>query len=165
MRRDLRSFIRSGRPAESLVFSDVRGGWMVPRYFCARKLGQGGPPPTRQLAEVRPEGMRPSPARPRSVADVQGDHAARQLLRRGQRGCRRGGAPGEAAAGEGSGAARGCSTVTGQTSSRHPLRSPLTSSAATSSHAYVASGFTLVRTQNRGQPVKKRVGPWHQIHG
>jgi hypothetical protein len=49
MRRDLRSFIRTGRTAEGVVFSDESG----PRYFCGRRLGEAGKPPTSQLAEVR----------------------------------------------------------------------------------------------------------------
>jgi hypothetical protein len=49
MRRDVRSFIASGRPAESLTFIDEQG----PQYYCGRKLGRGGPPPTPRLAELR----------------------------------------------------------------------------------------------------------------
>jgi hypothetical protein len=56
MRRDIRSFIRTGRPAESLVHSVAQDGRMVPQYFCGRRLGQGGPPPTRQLADARRSG-------------------------------------------------------------------------------------------------------------
>jgi hypothetical protein len=49
MRRDMRSFIQRGRPADSLVYSDETG----PRYFCGKKLGRGGPPPTPRLVELR----------------------------------------------------------------------------------------------------------------
>jgi hypothetical protein len=49
MRRDLRSFVAEGRPAQGLVFSNEKG----PRYLCGRKLGQGGPPPTKRLAAIR----------------------------------------------------------------------------------------------------------------
>jgi hypothetical protein len=49
MRQDIRSFVKEGGPADSLVFSDKSG----PRYFCVRKLSRGGPPPTKRLVELR----------------------------------------------------------------------------------------------------------------